>query len=129
MKAEHETLEINKGDTINAVKQKLGLVEEPERLREGDKLTFHYHLAELGFWVFFNESGIAYSIRFDHPFPYLIKGIRIGDTKDHVLAVLGKPQRYLPIPDSKNRWIYDKEPRIRVDFNSNSERVEKIFRI
>lgn len=129
MKAEHRTLEINKGDTVNAVKQKLGLVEEPERLPEVDKLIFHYHLAELGFWVFFNESGVAYSIRFDNPFPYHVNGIRIGDTKDQVLDALGEPQRYLPIPDSQNRWIYDKEVRIRVDFNGSTERVEKIFRI
>src|SRR4030095_7387065 len=101
----------------------------PERLADSDKVIFHYHLPELGFWVFFNESGVVYSIRFDNPYPYPVGGIRIGDTKNHVLDVLGKPQRYLPIPDSQNRWIYDKEPRIRVDFNGQSERVEKIFRI
>jgi hypothetical protein len=119
--------EIKKGETIETVKQKLGLG-SPTRLPDPDRLIYHYHLPELGFWVFFNESGIVYSIRFEAPFPDSIEGVLIGDSKDQVIGAIGKPQRLLPMPDSRNRWLYDKL-KIRVDFNDKSELVEKVFRI
>jgi hypothetical protein len=128
VETEHHTLEINKGDNLDSVKKLLGLG-DPQLLPDPDKVIYHYHLPELGFWVFFNESNVVYSIRYEHPYPYAIGGVHVGDTKDKVLQILGKPQRYLPIPDGRNRWIYDKPPKIRLDFNNQSELVEKIFKL
>jgi hypothetical protein len=128
VKNDHKTLAINTGDSIDKAKQVLGLG-DPQRLPDPDRLIYHYHLPELGFWVFFNESGIVYSIRYEFPYPYAIGGIHVGDSKDKVLEVLGTPQRYLPVPDSKNRWIYERPFKIRVDFNNESELADKIFRL
>jgi hypothetical protein len=128
VEAEHHTLEINIGDSIDSVKKILGLG-EPQRLPDPDKVIYHYHLPELGFWVFFNESSVVYSIRFEHPYPYAIARVHVGDTKEKVLQTVGKPHRYLPIPDGRNRWLYDKPPRIRIDFNNQSDLVEKVFKL
>lgn len=128
MKANHSTLKIKRGDALSLVKEKLDLISPPDRLPDPDKLIYFYHLSELGFWVFFDESEVVYSIRFEYPYTYAIDGIYIGDTKERVSEVLGNPERYLPVPDGKNHWVYYHPQMIRIDFNSETNRVERVFR-
>lgn len=128
MSFEHPTLAICKGDSVDSVRDVLGLNVSPEPMSEPDTSGSFYHLAELGFWVFFNENNQVYSIRFDSSYPYAIEGIRIGDTKEKVINMIGKPHRRFPLPDRKDRWFYDKPRFLRVDFDTETNRVEKIFR-
>jgi len=128
MSLKHPTLAIRRGDSLKSVQNRLGLTIPPEPLAEDDGSGYFYHLANLGFWVFFNEDYKVYSIRFDDPYPYAIEGIQIGDTKEEVIIKKGKPNRYFPVPDDKSRWIYDVPQFLRVDFDSETNRVEKIFR-
>ena len=128
MNSEHPTLTIRRNDTLDTVQKLLGLDVPPEGLPESDPPTYYYHLPELGFWVFFDEKGIVYSIRFDHPYPYVVGAVKIGDTQDDVLRARGNPSRHFPVPDGKARWIYDKPHFMRVDFEAKTNRVEKIFR-
>lgn len=128
MSFEHPTLTIRKGDSISVAQAGLALESLPEPISESDGKGCFYHLADLGFWVFFNEEGIVYSIRFDSFYPYPVEGIRIGDSKQQVLNVRGKPNRHFPVHDGKERWIYDTPRFLRVDFDPENGCVEKIFR-
>jgi hypothetical protein len=110
------------------VKNRLGLNISPESLDADDGSGYFYHLTDLGFWVFFKGDYKVYSIRFDFPYPYAIEGVRIGDTKEEVIITKGKPDRYFSVPDGKSRWIYDVPHFLRVDFDSETNRVENIFR-
>lgn len=129
MNSENSIESIVIGDSMMAAQEKLGLGKLPGRLPDPDKLIYFYHLPDIGFWVFFNENGSAYSIRFEYPYPNSIEGVKIGDTKKKVSDVLGKPKRYLPLGDGKSHWVYEKPHRVRVDFNVDTRLVEKIFRL
>ena len=125
---DHPTLSVKRGDTIAEVQEKLWLKSFPHPIVETDKHAFYYHLPDLGFWVFFNEESKVYSIRYEAPYPFSIEGIKIGDHKEKVLEVRGKPNRHMPIPDGKTRWIYDRPRFIRMDFDPETNLIEKIFR-
>jgi len=128
MNFEQATLSIRRGDSIKVVQEKLAISASPDRLPEVEEVVYFYHLEFLGFWVFFKESGLAYSIRFENPYPYTIEGVSIGKTKEEVLAIRGSVFRNMPIPDGKTRWIYDQPQFLRIDFNKETGRVEKVFR-
>jgi len=128
MSREHPTLRIRRGDSLQSVQKILGLTVSPEiESDDGEEMRF-YHLADLGFWVFFDDSAQVYSIRIDPPYLYAVEGVRIGDTKDKVLSVRGKPHRYFPVQDGTDRWLYDRPSFFRVDFNPDTDCVENIFR-
>lgn len=124
----HPSLDLQKGDTVEAVQHKLGLTHAPTPSPDTDPPANHYHLADVGVWVFFNEHNKVYSIRFDAPFAHAIEGVKIGDTKDAVVAARGQPDRQMQMPDRKARWIWDRPRFLRVDFDPKTNVVEKVFR-
>lgn len=129
MNLNHPTLTVRNGDALDAVQTMLGLTDPPETLEADDGGPgYFYHLEDLGFWVFFRLTREVYSIRFDHPYPYRVDGVHIGDSMESVLHARGKPDRHFPIVDDKPRWIYDKPRFLRVDFHRETKRVEHIFR-
>lgn len=128
MNLEHPTLAIRRGDSLDSVRNLLGLTSMPEAMIEPDGPGSFYHLEELGFWVFLNEEQQVYSLRFDDLYPYTIDGVRVGSTMEDVRNARGNPDRRFPVPDGKTRWIYDKPRFLRVDFSAEENRVEKIFR-
>lgn len=125
--AEHPCLEIKRGDQVAAVQKRLGLTTAPAALSPADGEGTFLHLDDLGFWVFFDTSGLVYSLRYDGAFPYPVEGIRIGDTRDHVRKVRGNPDRVHPVAD-KERWLYDRPHFFRVDFDPETRLVERMFR-
>lgn len=128
MNSEHPTLVVSRGDSLDSVRNILRLSSPPEALDESDGPGYFYHLPGLGFRVFFDGAKQVYSIRFDHPYPYAVEGVRIGDTEEDVINARGKPDRHFPVPDGQARWIYDRPRFLRVDFNPETNRVETIFR-
>lgn len=75
----------------------------------------------------FCRDGRVYSVRLQAPFVGDVRGVRIGDTKAHVLKTLGKPHRTWPIKDDRDRWFYDEIEFLRVDFERDGDRVEFIL--
>ena len=128
MNSDHPTIKISRGDSIDAVRELLQLAEPPEPIPDPERAGSFYHLDELGFWVFFDKDSLVYSIRFESPYEHEVEGIRIGSTREEVMQIHGKAQRKLPIPDSTERWIYDRPRFLRIDFNPQTNLVEKIFR-
>lgn len=127
MNCEHATLSIQRGDSLTTVQRALALTVLPTPIPECDGEGYFYHLPELGFWVFFDKAYHVYSIRFNSPYAYAIEGIKIGDTKEDVVNMRGKPDRHFPVPVIQ-AWIYDKPTFLRIDFNRETNRVEKILR-
>ncbi len=128
MSSDHPTLTISRGDSLDSVQRSLQLTAPPDQIPDPEFVGSFYHLDELGFWVFFNQDSCVYSIRFESPFRYDIEGIRIGDAREEVIRTRGKPHRKLPIPDAKERWVYDRPRFLRIDFDPETDRVETIFR-
>jgi hypothetical protein len=120
-------LTIVEGEPMASVQTKLGLKSAPELDDEDPRGTTFYHFADLGAWVFFTGEGQVKSIRFNAPFALAVDGVCIGNTRDEVMKVRGRPDRFHPI-DDKERWIYYGPPFLRVDFDPASNRVDKIFR-
>jgi hypothetical protein len=120
-------LSIEEGDTLASVQQRLGIQHPPAIDDEVPPEATFYHFPELGFWVFFRDGGLVYSIRFDAPFALPVNGVRIGDSRDQVRNVLGRPARLHPI-DDKERWISDQPRFLRVDFDPRTARVDEIYK-
>jgi hypothetical protein len=125
--AEHPAVTIMRGDTVGSVQSKLKLSAAPTPMAPEDGKGSFYHLDDLGFWVFFDDNGHVYSLRYDANFPYAIEGIKMGDSRDAVQKARGKRDRLHSVQD-KERWIYDKPRFLRVDFDPTNSRVERIFR-
>ena len=90
------------GDTVEAVQAALHTTIEPATdtgqgssrgLSQGSGRTLH--LPSRGLWVFFKASNQAYTVRFDAPFNGAVSGIRIGASRDDLVAKLGQPNRVI----------------------------------
>ncbi len=84
---------LNKGDTVDKVKKFYNISSDPKKW---DRPTpggtaYQYHFPEYGVWVFLNPNLQISSLRFDRPFAGKIGDVAIGDTKDDVLRIKGKP--------------------------------------
>jgi hypothetical protein len=75
----------------------------------------------------YSQNGTVYSVRIKSPFAGDVRGIKIGDTKDEVIRVLGKPNRLWPVHDGIDRWFYDAKSFMRVDFDPETNLVECIY--
>lgn len=75
----------------------------------------------------YSKNGKIYSVRIKSPFSGDVRGIKIGDSKSEVIRLLGKPNRLWPVHDGIDRWFYDSQSFMRVDFNPETDLVEFIY--
>jgi hypothetical protein len=88
-----ETL-IRIGDAVGAVQAALHTTIEPVP-QTGPGPTRTLRLPSRGLWVFFNASNQSYTVRFDAPFSGSVSGIRIGASRDDLIAKLGQPNKVI----------------------------------
>jgi hypothetical protein len=82
------------GDDVAAVQAALHTTIEPVA-QTGPSPTRTLHLPGRGLWVFFNASNQSYTVRFDAPFNGTVSGIRVGTSRDDLVAKLGQPNKVL----------------------------------
>jgi hypothetical protein len=123
-----QLLSVQIGDSIDDVKRKLNIRKDPDEYTEEESTPRYYDLPEDGTSIYFSPQGRVETIHYEKPFVGRVEGIRIGDSADAVRKRRGKPDRKWPIPDGVDRWLYDGERFLRIDFSSRTGRVEHIFR-
>jgi hypothetical protein len=119
------------GDSLEHVKDLLGLESPPEPTDIRQKNGSWYKLDKVGVAVFFDENLLFSGLVVDAPFFWPIEGIRIGMEQSMVLEYLGIPSRYWSVKDGVDRWLYDKTDErdfIRVDFSPENGKVKRIVR-
>ena len=81
-----------------------------------------------GIWFFFNSAGLNNNIRLEAPFPGFVRGIRIGDTRELLIAKLGSPLRPTWKFSQDMAYIYDLSDiaQIRYDI-SPDQKVVRMF--
>jgi hypothetical protein len=85
---------IRLGDAVGAVQAALHTTIEPVA-QTGPGPTQTLHLPSRGLWVFFNASNQSYTVRFDAPFNGTVFGIRIGASRDDLVANFGPPNKVI----------------------------------
>ena len=106
--------DIASGITIEKFKQELSIKYNPKLIytEENRPKNFtdqmlmrtnkqYYHFEEIGIWVFFDMQGILKTIRIEAPFSAPIDGVHIGDNKELLFELKGKPDS-----DDENGVIY-----------------------
>ena len=124
------------GDSVDMVKQALGTDMNPELDEETGILpatllrprTSSIQLKTKGIRVFFNADKKAKTIRFDVPFKGRIAGIRIGETKEKLVEILGEPVKKIKFGTKENNYIYYPDDVTTLNFLFSAENtVETIF--
>lgn len=80
-------LQVTFGDTYEFVKTIYKTTQTAVPYKKGTALR----LTDVGLWFFFDETSQIRTIRFDAPFAGAVAGIKIGDSRDKVTQLLGKP--------------------------------------
>ena len=90
------TCPFSKGDSVKRVKEVCGIASEPQRLKTVTPggTAYQYHFERYGLWVFFDESLLIKSLRYDTPFQGKVGGVGLGDTSDRVRSMKGSPALY-----------------------------------
>ena len=99
-------LPIQPGDTIENVKAALDTDIEPEAYDDSalQGKNKQLRLKTKGIWVFFDQSGRAYTIRLDEPFAGNVAGVEIGKSRAFLVEKLGKPTKIIErMPTLNNR--------------------------
>jgi hypothetical protein len=89
-------LQVTFGDTYELVKTIYKTTQAAVPYKKGTALR----LSDVGLWFFFDEASQIRTIRFDAPFAGTVAGVKIGDTREKVIQLLGKPQ------DDNDKTIY-----------------------
>jgi hypothetical protein len=119
------------GDAVGAVQAALHTAIEPVP-QTGQGPTRTLRLPGRGLWVFFNASNQSYTVRFDAPFNGTVSGIRIGASRDDLVAKLGQPNKVITtfaLPGIRTQpYLYTlaSGTTIRFDFDG-SDTVRTIF--
>lgn len=119
------------GDAVGAVQAALHTAIEPvSQTGKGPARTLR--LPSRGLWVFFNASDQSYTVRFDAPFSGTVSGVRLGASRDDLVAKLGQPNKViatLALPGIRTQpYLYNlaSGTTIRFDFDG-SDIVRTIF--
>lgn len=81
-----------------------------------------------GIWFFFNSDGLNNNIRLEAPFGGLVRGIRIDDTRDVLIAKLGSPLRPTWKFGQDTAYIYDLNDIAQIRFDvSPDQKVVRMF--
>ena len=121
-------LNIEIGDSVEEVKKRLYLERDPDPYTEDPSTPFRYKLPENGLSIFFGPDRKVQTLHYEAPFAGRVDGVGIGDPPAAVLKNKGKPTRRWPIADGIDRWLYEKNGFLRVDFSPKTGLVEHIFR-
>ena len=89
------------GDDVATVKSKLGTNIDPEPMPRNPVLPAAapdvnrgktiLHLRTKGVWAFFDKDGKLEIIRLDAPFNGDVRGVKLGDDENKLIATVGKP--------------------------------------
>ena len=110
------------GDTYKEVKAAYPIAPVPEPISGQYKHSTSVRLEDLGIWFFFDDNKKIYTIRLDQPWHGSVRGIRIGDTKEKIASILGKPRLF------DNAYLYDNVDGLFVRFDfDESGRVYSIM--
>lgn len=116
-------LPIQPGDSIENVKAALDTDIEPEAYNDSASRgkNKQLRLKTKGIWVFFDQSGRAYTIRLDAPFTGNVAGVEIGKSRAFLEEKLGKPTKIIErIPTLNNRskpYLYNIDDNTKARFN------------
>ena len=126
-----EGMPIHAGDTVEKVKQAYSIDKDPEPYTsETEENTTQLRLKTKGVWFFFDMDGKVYTIRFEAPFAGAINGVRIGDTTERMIDVLGPPVRTVkPLTEAgPHSYIYNLDDDTTADFTTGAMgKVETVF--
>lgn len=122
-------LPIKPGDSIENVKSALNTDIEPEAYDNSASQgkNKQLRLKTKGIWVFFDQSGRAYSIRLDAPFTGNVGGVEIGKSRAFLVEKLGKPtkiiERMPTLNDRAKPYLYriDDNTKVRFNFGDDDE--------
>lgn len=125
-------LPIKPGDSIEKVKAALETDIEPEAYDNSASQgkNKQLRLKTKGIWVFFDQSGRAYTIRLDAPFAGNVGGVEIGKSRAFLVEKLGKPTRIIermPTLNERSKpYFYhiDDNTKVRFNFGDDDEIIE-----
>lgn len=112
------------GMSVTSISEMLQSGSEERQI--GDKTVSVIERSDGGITAYFKD-GRAYSVRLKSPFDGEVRGVRIGDDKHKVLSILGQPRRVWPVHDGTDRWFYDAQSFMRVDFVAGGDVIEFIY--
>ena len=95
-------LSVAPGDSVAETQRFLGVNRDPQPFRSvtGSEGESQLSVPEQGLRVFFSAQGLARTIRVDPPFAGAILGVRLGDAREKVVAILGPAVPPSPMPAS-----------------------------
>jgi cytochrome c len=64
------------------------------------------HLADEGIWISLNKSDKVYAIKLDAPFHGAIAGLKIGDSAETLVKLLGAPSLKIAVPNRPESFTY-----------------------
>ena len=123
-------LPIHIGDNVQEIQSALHTRMEPEDISTPlptGTTASEIHLKTKGVWVFFSPSGISQTIRLDAPFAGSIGGIKIGNSRTHIINTIGKPAFDLTNLHTRIdgltpiQYYLDENTLIRFDFDADDE--------
>jgi hypothetical protein len=126
-----EGMPLHTGDTLDKVREIYKTDKQPEpyktTIEEGKT---ELRLRTKGVWFFFDKDNKIYTIRLDAPFAGAINGVRIGDSREKMMDVLGQPIKTLkPLSDSGPfSYIYYLDDDTTANFTVDSDgKLETVF--
>ena len=125
---------VSPGITIDKFKKEFSIFENPKFMYTDENRPKHltdqqimslnkkyYRFNEFGIWAFFEMSGKLKTIRIEAPFSGSIGGVYIGDSKERIFEVKGKPER-----DDANGIFY-RSPTGYINFKTMRGKVYQAF--
>ena len=118
-------LRVELGSDEAAIRSAYGMAGPLESVKPGvTSLRSHAD----GIWFFFNSAGLNNNIRLETPFPGLVRGIRIGDTRDLLVERLGSPLRPTWKFGQDMAYIYDLSDIAQIRYDvSPDQKVVRMF--
>jgi hypothetical protein len=120
--------EVKVGDSVDQVQRTLDILDLPTKTSNNGRDYISYKFESVGVNVFFNDDLFVKSILIGAPCNASIRGVTIGMTQEQVVRAAGKPTRYWPVHDGVDRWLYDGDDFMRVDFDPEDNLVRRIVR-
>lgn len=97
---------IKLGDTLEQIKSLYPNSPSPQADSSGRIGMKAIHLADEGIWISLDNSDKVYAVKLDAPFHGAIAGLKIGDSAEILVKLLGAPSLKIVVPNHPESFTY-----------------------